>query len=314
MDGPKVADNIRASLKETVDKFSKPPGLAFVSIGSRAETSKFAEKKKQAFMETGIVCFSIQLPGDTSQKDVLEKLKELNKNKEVHGIHLELPLPSHLNEEVLRRNMDPDKDVDGMHPLNFAKLCQTYTRVKNENDYTAGPHLKSINFDNLAKVPFPLPPTAEACIELLDAYDVTIKGKTAVVVGRSNAVATPVARLLVHRDATVTIVHKKTQNASSIVKQADILIAAAISKPNAIKASWIKRGCVIIDVGINRVANSSSKNGYVLVGDVDHEGARRVAWQMTPIGAMGPMTIAMLLRNTVDCFKRQQAALLRASF
>lgn len=302
MDGKEVADEIRSSLKASIKKYSSPPGLAIVFVGD--SESKFMGMKKLACAQTGISCFPVLLKGQVTQEDVIERIQELNNKSNVHGIHLELPLPPHVKEEEVRQAIDPDKDVDGMHPLNTAKLSQP--------EIYLGKRAR-VDFNNLSSVPFSIPPTPQGCMELLDHYNTSsLKGKNAVVVGRSNLVGIPMSRLLSHRGAKVSIVARDSTDPASIVKNADILIVA-VGKANFVKASWIKRGCIIIDVGINRVPSKHSKNGYILVGDVDHQ-ARKVAYQMTPVGTVGQVTIAMLLRNTANCYKQQQKKKLHASF
>lgn len=218
-------------------------------------------------------------------------MRTLNKDASVHGILLQLPLPPHLSESILLRAIHPSKDVDGLHPDNMIRLL----------DQNVKP-LTTTNTLSLSssKAYCHLPCTPQGCIELLDRSGVDIQGKEAVVIGRSNIVGIPVALLLMQRNATVTIAHSRTCNLEEVVRRADIVVAA-VGRAEMVKASWIKPGAVVIDVGINSVDDTSKKSGYRLVGDVDFAGCKEVASLITPVpGGVGPMTIAMLLRNTIN--------------
>lgn len=220
------------------------------------------------------------------------QIDELNANPEVHGILVQLPLPSHIDEGIILERVHPSKDVDGLHPMNSCQLMNTKTHATGRTAWC---------FDTLD---FSVPCTPQGCIELLDRYNVSIEGKNAVVLGRSNIVGIPIALLLMQRNATVTIAHSKTVDVESVVGRADIVIAA-VGKAEMIKGSWIKEGAVVIDVGINSVDDASDKRGYRLVGDVEFSTAKDVASLITPVpGGVGPMTIAMLIRNTVNAARR----------
>lgn len=209
----------------------------------------------------------------------------------VNGILVQLPLPEHIDEAAVLHTISPDKDVDGLHPLNVAQLANTKTHGGRG----------AWSFDN---IDFHVSCTPQGCIELLDRSGVAIEGKEAVVIGRSNIVGIPVALLLMQRNATVTIAHSRTKDIAATVGKADIVVAA-VGRAEFVKASWLKPGAVVIDVGINSVDDPSDKRGYRLVGDVDFEGCKAVASQITPVpGGVGPMTIAMLLRNTVNGTRR----------
>ena len=200
----------------------------------------------------------------------------MNQNKNIHGILVQLPLPKHVNEERVIKCVNLEKDVDGFHPHNIGNLA-----------------LKRLN--NLM-----VPCTPEGCIEILDRYDIQIEGKHVVIVGRSNIVGMPLSLLFLHRNATVTICHSKTENMKNITQTADILVAAC-GKAKMIKKDYIKEGCVILDVGINSIDDSSRKSGYRLVGDVDYDNVKDKCKAITPVpGGIGPMTISMLLKHTVD--------------
>lgn len=246
--------------------------------------------KKKACEEVGIASFGFDFPDTATTEEVLDKIHELNADDKVHGILVQLPLPSQMDETKIIETVLPSKDVDGLHPKNTASLCSTGTHVG----------VEKLNWKDLSSVPFHIPCTPQGCIELLDRTGVELKGKNAVVIGRSNLVGLPVAMLLMHRDATVTIVHSKTVNAPTVVKNADVIVAA-VGRAEMVKKDWIKEGAVVIDVGINSVDDPNTKRGYRLVGDVDYVGVKEVAGSITPVpGGVGPMTIAMLLRNTVN--------------
>jgi 5,10-methylene-tetrahydrofolate dehydrogenase/methenyl tetrahydrofolate cyclohydrolase len=236
--------------------------------------------KQKRCAEAGIQSFGHNLPASVSQEDVDGLVAELNGNPEVHGILVQLPLPKHLNEEQVLAAIGLDKDVDGFHPVNIGRLSMK------------------------GREPMFVPCTPSGCIELLDRYNIEIEGREAVVLGRSNIVGLPVAMLLLHRNATITICHSRTQDLPGTCRRADILIAA-VGRPEMVKADWVKPGAAVIDVGINRVDDPTRKRGYRLVGDVDFEAVKEVVGYITPVpGGVGPMTIAMLLRNTLASAKR----------
>ena len=294
IDGKTIAANIRAEIQQELNDYESLPGLATLLVGSRRDSQTYVNMKKKACVETGLASFGYQFPSDVSEEELLAKVAELNNDAQIHGILVQLPLPTHLNETKILESIVPYKDVDGLHPMNVANLARTHTHVGNTK----------LNWKDLNSIPFPIPCTPQGCIELLDKSGVEIEGKRAVVIGRSNLVGIPVAMLLMHRDATVTVVHSKTVDPASVVKEADIVVAA-VGKAGIVKKEWLKPGCVVIDVGINSVDDATTKRGYRLVGDVDYDGAKQVASQITPVpGGVGPMTIAMLLRNTVNAFKR----------
>jgi 5,10-methylene-tetrahydrofolate dehydrogenase/methenyl tetrahydrofolate cyclohydrolase len=290
IDGKAIAAQIRLELRDQVSKLPSPPGLAVILVGERRDSQTYVRMKKKACEEVGIASFGNDYPDTVTETELLNKIQELNNDDKVHGILVQLPLPSHINENNVIEAVHPSKDVDGLHPRNTASLCSTGTHVGAEK----------IDWNDLSSVPFHIPCTPQGCIELLDRSGIELKGKNAVVVGRSNLVGLPVAMLLMHRDATVTIVHSKTVDPANVVNKADIVVAA-VGRAEMVKKSWIKEGGVVIDVGINSVDDSSKKRGYRLVGDVDYAGAREIASKITPVpGGVGPMTIAMLLRNTVN--------------
>ena len=297
IDGKAIAQTIRNEIKEAVTALSagQVPGLAVILVGSRRDSQTYVRMKKKACEECGILSFGYDYADDVTQEELLAKIAELNQDERVHGILVQLPLPPHLDESVVLDAVDVDKDVDGLHPLNTASLCSTATHIGNAK----------VNWKDFASIPFHIACTPQGCIELLDRSNVEIEGKNAVVIGRSNLVGMPVAMLLMHRNATVTIVHSRSQDIPSIVRGADIVVAA-VGRAEMVKSDWLKPGCVVIDVGINSVDDASAKRGYRLVGDVDYTAAKEVAGQITPVpGGVGPMTIAMLLRNTLNGCRRK---------
>ncbi|XP_008235028.1 PREDICTED: bifunctional protein FolD 2-like isoform X1 [Prunus mume] len=280
IDGKAIAQTIRNEIAEEVrhlsQKYGKVPGLAVVIVGNRKDSQSYVSMKRKACAEVGILSLDIDLPEDVSQVDLIAKVHELNANPDVHGILVQLPLPKHINEEKVLSEISIDKDVDGFHPLNIGKLAMK------------------------GREPLFLPCTPKGCLELLSRSGISIKGKKAVVVGRSNIVGLPVSLLLLKADATVTVVHSHSHDPENIIREADIIIAAA-GQAMMIKGSWIKPGAAVIDVGTNAIDDSSRKSGYRLVGDVDFQEACKVAGWVTPVpGGVGPMTVAMLLKNTLD--------------
>mmetsp|Transcript_15011 Transcript_15011/g.32696 ORF Transcript_15011/g.32696 Transcript_15011/m.32696 type:complete len:306 (+) Transcript_15011:445-1362(+) len=299
IDGKAIASTIRTEIKAAVADLKtatppKVPGLAVILVGERRDSQTYVRMKKKACEECGITSYGYDYPDDVAMETLLSKLSELNNNVDVHGILVQLPLPPHIDEDAILNAIDPAKDVDGLHPLNTAALCSTSTHVGSTK----------IDWDDFTTIPFHIACTPQGCIELLDRSGVTLGGKNAVVVGRSNLVGLPVAMLLMHRNATVTIVHSKTVDVPGVVGRADIVVAA-VGRAEMIKGSWIKEGAVVIDVGINSVDDATKKRGYRLVGDVEYDAAKERAGMITPVpGGVGPMTIAMLLRNTLNSCKR----------
>ncbi|XP_077225846.1 bifunctional protein FolD 2-like [Tasmannia lanceolata] len=280
IDGKAIAQTIRneiaAEVLQLSHKYAQVPGLAVVIVGSRKDSQSYVNMKRKACAEVGIRSFDVDLPEEVSEGEVIKRVHELNNNPDVHGILVQLPLPKHINEEKVLTEISVEKDVDGFHPLNIGKLAMK------------------------GREPLFLPCTPKGCLELLSRSGVSIKGKRAVVVGRSNIVGLPVSLLLLKADATVTIVHSHTPDSEKIIREADIVIAAA-GQPLMIKGDWIKPGAAVIDVGTNAVDDPTRKSGYRLVGDVDFEEAKKVAGWLTPVpGGVGPLTVAMLLKNTLD--------------
>ncbi|GMH09215.1 hypothetical protein Nepgr_011055 [Nepenthes gracilis] len=284
IDGKAIAQTIRSEIADEVrvlsQNYGKVPGLAVVIVGNRKDSQSYVTMKRMACAEVGIKSFDIDLPENVLEDELINKVHELNANPDVHGILVQLPLPKHINEERVLSEISIEKDVDGFHPLNIGKLAMK------------------------GREPLFQPCTPKGCLELLTRSGISVKGKNAVVVGRSNIVGLPVSLLLLKADATVTIVHSHTSDPESVIREADIVIAAA-GQAMMIKSGWIKPGAAVIDVGTNAVDDPSKKSGYRLVGDVDFQEACKVAGWITPVpGGVGPMTVAMLLKNTLDGAKR----------
>jgi 5,10-methylene-tetrahydrofolate dehydrogenase/methenyl tetrahydrofolate cyclohydrolase len=305
IDGKAIAADIRQELKEEIETTmpDSPPGLAVILVGGRRDSQTYVNMKKKACAQVGIASFGFDYDETVAEEELLAKIDELNDRSDVHGILVQLPLPAYINEQRVLNAVSPEKDVDGLHPQNIAKLALQGTHNNHQGDW-----------EDLSNIPFSVPCTPLGCLELLDRSDVSIAGKHAVVIGRSNLVGLPISFLLLHRDATVTIVHSKTQNIEEQVGSGDIVIAA-VGRAKLVKASWLKEGAVVIDVGINSVdlppeLVKEGKRPYKLVGDVDYESALEKCSKITPVpGGVGPMTIAMLLRNTLNACKRSNKAL-----
>ncbi|CAA0842604.1 Bifunctional protein FolD 4- chloroplastic [Striga hermonthica] len=284
IDGKSVAKQIREEITTEISRMKEStgvvPGLAVILVGDRKDSATYVRNKKKACQSVGIKSFEVNLQEDCSEQEVLEYIKIFNEDPSVNGILVQLPLPSHMNEQNILNAVCIEKDVDGFNPLNIGRLAMR------------------------DREPLFVPCTPKGCIELLRRYDFPIKGKRAVVIGRSNIVGMPAALLLQREDATVSIVHSRTKNPEKITREADIVISA-VGQPNMVRGSWIKPGSVIIDVGINPVEDTASPRGYRLVGDVCYEEASKIASAITPVpGGVGPMTIAMLLSNTLAAAKR----------
>ncbi len=284
IDGKAIAKEIQEELTREVaelkEKHGVVPGLATVLVGDNPASQTYVRMKQKRCAEVGIRSVGHELPGDATQEEVEALVRELNADPTIHGILVQLPLPKHLNEEAVLNAISIEKDVDGFHPINIGRLA-----MKGREALFA-------------------PCTPAGIIELIDRTGIAIEGKEAVVLGRSNIVGLPVSMLLLKRNATITICHSRTHDLPAVTRRADILVAA-VGRPQMVKADWVKPGAVVIDVGINRVDDPTRKRGYRLVGDVDFEEVKEVAGWITPVpGGVGPMTIAMLLKNTVTAAKR----------
>ena len=284
IDGKAIALGIREEVAREVSRRKASglaiPGLATILVGEDPASQTYVRSKHRACEKAGINSFSFTLPADTKQEKLEALIRELNADERVHGILVQSPLPKGLDEQKALGVLSIEKDVDGFHPLNIGRLAQK------------GPD------------PIFVSCTPAGIMVLLNDALPSLEGKNAVVLGRSNIVGMPVALLLVRANATVTICHSRTRDIASIALQADILVAA-IGKPEFVRGDWIKPGAVVIDVGINRVEDSSHKRGYRLVGDVAFDEASQVAGAITPVpGGVGPLTIAMLLKNTLKAAEK----------
>ncbi|XP_073278049.1 bifunctional protein FolD 4, chloroplastic-like [Primulina huaijiensis] len=284
IDGNSVARDIRDEMATEISKMKESsgvvPGLGVILVGDRKDSATYVENKKIACEAVGINSYKVHLPEDSSELEVLKHISGFNDDPSVNGILVQLPLPSHMNEQNILNAVRIEKDVDGLNPLNIGLLAM------------------------LDREPLFVPCTPKGCMELLHRYGFSIEGKRAVVIGRSNIVGLPAALLLQREYATVTVVQRGTKNPAEVTREADILISA-VGQPNLIRGSWIKPGSVVIDVGINPIKDDTSPQGYRMVGDICFEEASKIASAITPVpGGVGPMTIAMLLSNTLISAKR----------
>ncbi len=285
IDGKAVAARIRAEIKRKVEERLAQglprPGLATVLVGDDPASHTYVRMKRKACAEVGIESFGYELPADATQEEVEALVERLNADPKVNGILVQLPLPKHLDEERVLSKISIEKDVDGFHPINIGRLAQK------------------------GREPLFVPCTPAGVMVLLEEAGVQLEGANAVVLGRSNIVGMPMALLLVRANATVTICHSRTKDIPAHTRQADVVIAA-VGRPHMVKADWVKPGAVVIDVGVNRVDDPTAKKGYRLVGDVDFDAVKEVAGAITPVpGGVGPMTIAMLLQNTLRAAELQ---------
>jgi len=280
IDGKEISARVRDTLTPRIEYLAKKrivPGLAVVLIGDNSASKVYVNMKSKAFESMKLISETIKLPADIDQESVLSLINDLNKNEKFHGILVQLPVPDHLDSMEILQAIDPYKDADGLHPTNLGRM--------------------------LLGIDCPLPCTPHGIIMLLKYSKISTSGKHVVVLGRSNIVGKPIANLLMQKremgNATVTICHTKTRNLKEISNQADILIAA-LGQPELVDRSFVKPGVVVIDVGVNRVDDSMLKKGYRLVGDVKFDEVKEIADAITPVpGGVGPMTISMLIANTV---------------
>ena len=286
LDGKQTANDIKTELAVRVDQLilqgKRPPHLAAVLVGNDGASLTYVGSKVRSCERIGYESTLIQLPEETTEAELLQQIDRLNANAAVDGFIVQLPLPKHIDEEKVLMAIDPDKDVDGFHPTNFGKMA--------------------LDMESF------IPATPYGIMELLRRYQIDIYGKHAVVIGRSHIVGRPMSILLSRKsspgNATVTLTHSRTKNLADITKEADIVVSA-LGVPNFLKGNMVKKGAIIIDVGITRVPDSSDPKGYVITGDVDYERVKEKASFITPVpGGVGPMTIAMLLQNTYLAYSR----------
>ena len=274
IDGKKEAELLRHEVKKEIDslklKNNKVPGLTVILIGDFAPSQIYVKNKEKKAKEVGINSEVVRYPKEVSEQEVLKKIKELNDNNAVSGILVQLPLPSQINKEKIINAINPLKDVDGFHPVNVGNLSSGYHTT--------------------------VPCTPLGCLLLIKKTESNLSGKHAVIIGRSNLNGKPMAQLLLKENCTVTIVHSKTKDLKIECLKADILVAA-VGVPNLVKGDWVKKDAIVIDVGINKVDDK-------IVGDVDFDNVKDKVRAITPVpGGVGPMTIACLLKNTLECFK-----------
>jgi 5,10-methylene-tetrahydrofolate dehydrogenase/methenyl tetrahydrofolate cyclohydrolase len=279
IDGRAVAERVRGEIADAVEamveKHGVQPKLATVLVGDDPASHTYVRMKHKACAEVGFATSDHELPADTDQETLMQLVQELNVDPSVHGILVQLPLPDQIDEETILNSINLAKDVDGFHPINIGRLAMRNRKPLFE------------------------PCTPQGCMVLLEDAGATFEGARAVVVGRSNIVGLPAAMMLQKRNATVTIVHSRTKNIDQVCREAEILVVA-IGRPEMVRGDWIKPGAYVIDVGVNRVDDPEAKRGYRLVGDVAYDEAKDVAGAITPVpGGVGPMTIAMLLKNTL---------------
>jgi 5,10-methylene-tetrahydrofolate dehydrogenase/methenyl tetrahydrofolate cyclohydrolase len=278
IDGTAVAGRIREQIADDVRQMQARhgvvPGLATVLVGENAASHSYVRMKRKACEKAGILSIPHELPADASQEDVEALVRKLNDDPQVNGILVQLPLPKHLNEERVLGLVSLHKDVDGFHPMNIGRLAMK------------------------GREPLFIPCTPHGAIVLLEEVGAKFEGANAVVLGRSNIVGLPAALLLIHRNATVTVCHSRTEDLPGVCRRADILIAA-VGRAEMVKRDWVKPGAYVIDVGSNRVDDPTAEKGYRWTGDVAYDEVKEVAGAITPSpGGVGPMTIAMLLKNT----------------
>ena len=277
LDGKQLSQELKDEMRQEVDalaqKYGRRPCLMVVIVGNNPASQSYVRGKIKATEYVGFDGSLVSLPEDVTEDALIAEIERLNQDEQVDGILVQLPLPKHISEDRVIAAISPEKDVDGFHATNVARLWLNQPCI--------------------------VPCTPKGVIVMLDRAGIEISGKNAVVVGRSNIVGKPVAKLLLDRNATVTIAHSRTKNLKEVCRQADILVAA-VGRPLMLTADYIKPGAAVIDVGINRLEDGR------LVGDVDFEGAKAIAGAITPVpGGVGPMTITMLMRNTIECFLRR---------
>src|SRR5213592_4323135 len=284
IDGRAIAEKVYVDLRREIAELKSrgaTPGIAVVLVGDDPASRAYVRSKDKMSRELGLHSVKLELPADTMQNELLARVEELNRDPQVHGILVQSPPPKQIDEAAIVRALDPRKDVDGFHPLNVAKLA-----MGDETGF--------------------VPCTPLGCLRLLRETGIALSGANVVVLGRSMIVGKPMALLLMRKgiDATVTIVHSRTRNIPEICRRADVIIAA-IGRPHFVRTEFVREGATVIDVGINRVEDAGSERGYKLVGDVDFESVSKLAGAITPVpGGVGPMTIAMLMSNTIKACRQ----------
>jgi methylenetetrahydrofolate dehydrogenase (NADP+) / methenyltetrahydrofolate cyclohydrolase len=284
IDGRAIAQKVYAELRNEIANLKargSTPGLAVVLVGNDPASRAYVRAKDKMCRELGLHSVKLELPATTTQEELLARVDELNRNEKIHGILVQSPPPPQIDESAIVRALDPRKDVDGFHPLNVAKLA-----LEDDTGF--------------------VPCTPLGCLRLLRETGIALAGANVVVLGRSMIVGKPMVFLLMRKgiDATVTVIHSRTRNIPEICRRADVIIAA-IGRPHFVSAEFVREGATVIDVGINRMKDAGSERGYKLVGDVDFDGVSKVAGAITPVpGGVGPMTIAMLMSNTIKACRQ----------
>jgi methylenetetrahydrofolate dehydrogenase (NADP+) / methenyltetrahydrofolate cyclohydrolase len=284
IDGRAIAQKVYAELQDEIASLKLrrlTPGLAVVLVGDDPASRAYVRAKDKMCRELGLHSVKLELPPTTKQEALLARVNELNRDEKIHGILVQSPPPPQIDEAAIIRALDPRKDVDGFHPLNVAKLA-----LEDDSGF--------------------VPCTPLGCLRLLRETDIALSGANVVVLGRSMIVGKPMALLLMQKsiDATVTVVHSRTRNIPEICRRADVIITA-IGRPHFVRTEFVRDGAAVIDVGINRVEDAGSERGYKLVGDVDFESVSKLAGAITPVpGGVGPMTIAMLMSNTIKACRQ----------
>jgi methylenetetrahydrofolate dehydrogenase (NADP+)/methenyltetrahydrofolate cyclohydrolase len=284
IDGRAIAEKVYAELRDEIARLKSlgsTPGLAVVLVGEDPASRAYVRAKDKMCRELGLHSVKLELPATTTQEELLARVDELNRDEKIHGILVQSPPPPQIDEAAIVRALDPRKDVDGFHPVNVAKLA-----LEDDTGF--------------------VPCTPLGCLRLLQESGTALSGANVVVLGRSMIVGKPMALLLMRKgiDATVTVIHSRTKNIPEICRRADVIIAA-IGRPHFVRTDFVREGAAVIDVGINRVEDAGSERGYKLVGDVDFDEVSKVAGAITPVpGGVGPMTIAMLMSNTIKASRQ----------
>ncbi len=286
IDGKSLASQIKAEIAQKIQYYTskglRPPTLAVVMVGEDPASAAYVRNKMKACQEVGIKSMDIKMIDETTESELIAQIHSLNADKNIDGFIVQMPLPAHIDANKIIENIDPDKDVDGFHPLNLGKI--------------------------MLGLPALAPATPKGIIEMFRLMNINLAGLHVVILGRSNIVGKPLAMMLLQKrqwaNATVTVCHSKTQNLKQIAAQADVLIAA-IGKPHFVKADMVKSGAIVVDVGINSIPDPFKKSGYRLVGDVDFEAVKEKASWITPVpGGVGQMTVAALLQNTLEAYEK----------
>lgn len=286
LSGRDLSDKMKQDYKKEIEQIKQKhnivPGLAVILIGDNPASLSYVKLKEKACTEVGIVSHDLRFNADYKEEELLKLIQDMNSNNNIHGILVQLPLPEHISEEKILCAIDPEKDVDGFHPVNVGKM--------------------------MIGAPSFLPATPSGIQQLLLRNNIEIEGKHVVIIGRSNIVGKPLAMILIQKkpgaNATVTLCHTRTKNIAEIARTADILVAA-VGRPHTVTKDMVKQGAVVIDVGVNRIEDKTRKRGYRLIGDVDFEEVSEKASAITPVpGGVGPMTITMLLHNTIQSAKK----------